>query len=148
MKYTVDIEIDLPKEKVIELFDNPENMTKWQKGFISLVHMSGEPGQVGAKSKLKYKMGKRDIEMVETIISRDLPKEFSATYEAKGVWNRIDNEFHDTTEGNTKWIAHQEFEFKGFMKLMGFLMPGMFKKQSCKYLEDFKAFAETGQSVN
>jgi len=33
------------------------------------------------------------------------------------------------------------------MKLMGFIMPGAFKKQSAKSLSDFKAFAEKGISV-
>ena len=35
-----------------------------------------------------------------------------------------------------------EFQFKGFMKLIGFFMPGAFEKQSFKYMKDFKAFAE------
>jgi hypothetical protein len=33
------------------------------------------------------------------------------------------------------------------MKLMAFIMPGEFKKQSQKYADDFKAFAEQGVSV-
>jgi hypothetical protein len=33
------------------------------------------------------------------------------------------------------------------MKLIGFLMPGAFKKQSMKYAQDFKNFAEKGFSV-
>ncbi|WP_337251640.1 hypothetical protein [Maribacter halichondriae] len=42
-----------------------------------------------------------------------------------------------------------DFQFEGFMmKTMGFLMPGAFKKQSKKYMEDFKAFAEEGVSVD
>ena len=52
MKYTVEIEIDLPRERVIELFDSTENCFKWQKGLLSFDHLSGEPGQPGAKSKL------------------------------------------------------------------------------------------------
>jgi hypothetical protein len=35
----------------------------------------------------------------------------------------------------------------GFMKVIGFLMPGSFRKQSRQHLEDFKAFAERGKSV-
>ena len=111
MKYSVDIEIKLPRKKVAELFDNPDNMKEWQKGFVSMEHISGEAGKSGAKSKLRYKMKNREIEMVETILERNLPNEFTATYEAKGVWNRIVNEFHDTPEGHTKWITHQEFQF-------------------------------------
>lgn len=142
MKYTINIDIDLPREKIIELFDNPDNMKYWQKGFISIESISGTPGQVGAKSKLKYKMGSREIEMIETITKRDLPNEFSGTYEAKGVWNLNKNYFIELDVNRTKWKSEVEFKFTGFMKLIAFLMPGSFKKQSMKYLTDFKEFAE------
>jgi hypothetical protein len=33
------------------------------------------------------------------------------------------------------------------MRLKGWMMPGAFKKQSLKYLEDFRNFAEKGESV-
>ena len=59
MKYTVDIIIDLPRPKVVTLFDNPDNMHKWQPDLVSFDHLSGDPGQPGAKSKLHYKMGKK-----------------------------------------------------------------------------------------
>ena len=32
MKDTTEIEIELPIEKVVALFDNPDNMRKWMKG--------------------------------------------------------------------------------------------------------------------
>lgn len=142
MKYKLEIEIDLPREKVIELFDNPDNMEHWQEGFISFEPMSGTPGEVGAKSHLKYKMGKREIEMVETITKRDLPNEFSGTYEAKGMWNEVKNYFHEAGPNKTKWITENEFKASGMMKLVTFFMPGAFKKQSYKYMVDFKKFAE------
>ncbi|KAA3609348.1 MAG: SRPBCC family protein [Calditrichaeota bacterium] len=142
MKYTLEIEIDQPREKVIELFDNPENMQHWQPGFLSLEPISGTPGEVGAQSRLKYKMGKRDIEMVETITVRNLPDEFSGTYETTGVWNEVKNLFSESGDSKTKWISHVDFQLSGFMKIIAFLMPGSFKKQSFKYMELFKAFAE------
>ena len=36
----------------------------------------------------------------------------------------------------------QEFQFKGFMKIVAFIMQGAFKKQSLKYMTAFKTFAE------
>jgi hypothetical protein len=39
-------------------------------------------------------------------------------------------------------VTEQEFQFSGFMKLIGMFMPGAFKKQSCKYMNAFKEFAE------
>jgi carbon monoxide dehydrogenase subunit G len=142
MKYSNEIEINLPVQRVIELFDNPANMSKWQPGLISFEPISGTPGQPGAKSKLKYIMGKREVEMIETITVRNLPREFSGTYESKGVFNDMKNYFTQTANNKTKWVHQCEFKFSGMMKLVGWLMPGAFKKQSQKYLDFFKAFAE------
>jgi hypothetical protein len=33
------------------------------------------------------------------------------------------------------------------MRLMGFLMPGAFRKQTLQNMQDFKAFAEQGKDV-
>jgi carbon monoxide dehydrogenase subunit G len=142
MKYSNEIEINLPLNKVIELFENPDNMKHWQPGLQSFEHISGARGQVGARSRLKYKMGKREIEMVETITKQNLPEVFAATYDAKGVHNLQFNKFIPVSENKTKWVTETEFKFSGFMKLISFLMPGTFKKQSQKYLDDFKAFSE------
>jgi carbon monoxide dehydrogenase subunit G len=142
MKYTLDIEINLPREKVIELFDNPDNHKHWQPGLISYEHLSGNAGQPGAKTRLIYKMGKREVEMIETVTVRNLPEEFSGTYEAKGVWNSMKNTFTETENGTTIYTAETEFKMKGFMKLMAAIMPGAFKKQTFKYMKLFKEFAE------
>ncbi len=143
MKYTTEIEINKPVEKVIELFDNPENMKKWMNGLQSFEPLSGKAGQPCAKSKLIYKMGNREIEMIETITVRNLPDEFSGTYEAKGVFNIVKNSFISISDNTTKYLTENEFQFKGFMKIIALLMPGAFKKQSLKYLIDFKNFVES-----
>ncbi|RMA58048.1 SRPBCC family protein [Ulvibacter antarcticus] len=148
MKYTSEIQINLSREKVIEKLDNAKNMKHWQKGLIGYEFLSDDPKAVGAKMNLSYKMGKREIEMTETIIKNDFPKEFHAVYDAKGVHNIQKNYFSEVDANTTKWVSENEFQFGGLMmKVMGFLMPGAFKKQSMKYLIDFKNFAEKGISV-
>lgn len=142
MKYTTTIQINLPRLKMIELFDSVENMHKWQPELISFDHLSGEPGKEGAKSNMKYKMGKREVEMIETITKRNFPDEFSGTYEAKGVWNLQQNFFKEVNENKTEWETISEFKCAGFMKIMCWLMPGAFKKQTLKFMERFKEFAE------
>lgn len=149
MNYTCEIKIDRPVDRVIELFDNPENMSKWMPGLQSFEHLSGEPGQPGAKSKLRFKMGSRDIEMTETITVRNLPQEFSGTYEAPGVYNVVKNSFLPGGEGGTKWVTENEFQFTSLMmKIMGFLMPGSFRNETMKHLVAFKEFAESSESVS
>ena len=142
MKYNQEIEINLPRNRVIELFDNPDNMSSWQPELVSFENISGTPGQEGAKSRLKYKMGKREVELIETVTRRALPDEFTGTYETKGVFNRISNFFREVDGQKTIWRAENEFEFSGMMKMMAMFAPGMFKKQSYKYMQLFKEFAE------
>lgn len=148
MKYTCEIIIDLPRDRMVEVLDNPDNMRHWQRGLLSYRTLSGEPGSEGAQMELQYHMGRRKMVMIETIIKRNLPFEMHTTYDVKGVHNIQKNYFEELPDGRSKWISESEFQFASLgMKFMGWLMPGAFKKQSMKYLEDFKRFAETGTSV-
>jgi len=142
MKYTLEIDINLPVSKVVELFDSTENMYKWMDGLQSFETVEGTPGEAGAKSKMVFLSGKREIEMIETITVMNLPDEFSATYEAKGVYNIINNHFLAKGENLTRYISDQEFQFTGFMKYLAFFMPGAFKKQTLQHMNAFKTFAE------
>ena len=143
MKYTLEIEINLPRKKVVELMDDPDNLSEWQPGFVSFEPLKGKPGEEGSSANFIYRIGKRDIQMTETITRRNLPDEFKATYETKDVFNIIHNRFID--EGSTtRWIAINEFHFKGLMRLYAFLMPGALRRQSRKIMMNFKEFAEGG----
>lgn len=142
MKYDLEIILELSRDDVIRLYNNEENLYKWQPGLQSIKHLSGTAGEEGAKTELVFLMGKRKIVMTETIVGMKLPASYSATYEAKGVWNKIDNYFIDKGDGKTLWKTHNEFKSKGMMRLWTLFMPGAFKKQSYKYMEFFKGFAE------
>jgi hypothetical protein len=148
-EYTVEIEIALPRDRVIELFDNTDNLLKWQTGLQSVEHISGEPGQPGAKSKLVYLNGKHRIELIETVTERNLPEEFNGTYEWRGGKNTLRNRFIELGPNRTKWESTCAYQFSSFtLKMMGFFCPGMFRKQNLSFLQNFKAFAEEGRTVN
>jgi hypothetical protein len=53
MKYTTEIDIELPREQVIELLNNPENMKYWQRRLLSYEELMGTPGAF-IKQSLKY----------------------------------------------------------------------------------------------
>ncbi len=148
MKYTLETIIDLPREQVIEKLDKVENLKHWMRGLIGVEHISGIPGEVGAKMKFNYKFGKREMALVETIIKREMPREFHANYDTKGMHSYQENFFDEIENGKTKWTSTSEFRPESFgMRVMMFLMPGAFKKQSKVYLNDFKNFVEKGVSV-
>ena len=90
-------------------------------------------------------MNGRVLELIETIIKRDLPDEFSATYASKPMTNTLKTSFIDLGEGRTRYQAEAEYvEMNGFMvKLMAKLFPGMFKKQVQKWMDQFRDFAES-----
>lgn len=143
MKYSVHVEIERSRQDLIRLFDDSKNLFKWMDNLKSFEHLSGEPGHPGAKSKFVFLQGKREVEIVETFTVRSLPEEFTATYEARGAFSTNRNLFEEIGENRTRYTSEVEFEFKGFMKFIAFVMPGAFKKQSIKHLKDFKAFAES-----
>ena len=148
MKYQHDIIIDLPVAKVFELMDNEENMYKWQKGLVKHEHLSGDKGEVGAKTKMFFEMGKRKMEMVETILKKEVPQKIDLSFEAKNVMNYNNSTFEDVDGTKTKWTVDNEFQFSGMMKVMAFFMSGAFKKQSACYMEDFKKFAEEAAAAS
>jgi uncharacterized membrane protein len=143
MKYQIEVEVDLPRDQMIELFDDPDNLEKWMPNLKSFEHLNGEPGHVGAQSKFVVSHGKNTCELIETVTVRELPDKFEGTYEMDGMWNEVKNQFIDIDSLKTRWIAHSEFKSdKLMMKLMMFLMPGAFKKESLKFMISFKEFAE------
>ncbi len=142
MKYTCEITINRPRDEVVALFDDPDNIPKWQEGFKSMEHISGEYGEAGAKSRLTYDMNGREVVLTETLVKRDLPEEVSMIFETDGVYNAMTNKFFDEN-GKTRWHSDVEFKFSGFMAIMGFFMPFMFKRQSKKNMQAFKDFAES-----
>ncbi len=142
MKYACEVIIDLPRARVVELFDSQENLKQWQPGLQSFEHLSGEPGQPGARSRLVYDERGRRVEMTETIETRNLPDEFTAIFEAKNVWNRSANRFTEVGPNQTRWVNDNEFRLSGLMWVMGLFMGGTFRKQTLADMNRFKAFAE------
>ena len=115
--YTVEIEIGLPRDQVIELFNSSDNLFKWQTGLQSFEHVSGEPGQDGAKSKLIYINGKHRIELIETVTENRLPDEFNGTYEWNGGMNYLRNQFIELAPDRTKWVSTCEYKFDSLVLL-------------------------------
>lgn len=149
MKYTSEIVINLSRKDCIEKLNNPSNLKHWQRGLVDYELLEGTPGKIGSKTRLNYLMDNRKMELIETISKTNLPDSLHLTYSTKGMLNIQDNFFEVVSENSTKWLIKNEFLPTNFMmRMMLLLMPGAFKKQSKKYLEDFKNFAENGQSVS
>lgn len=142
MKYSLAITINKPIEKVLEAFNNPDNRSAWMPGFLDAKLLEGQEGQVGAKVALTFQMGKRQMIMIETVLDRPSDRSIRGCYEANNVYNEVNNLFEPVGENSTRYTTEQYFKFGGGMKVIGWLFPKAFKKQSMAYLEKFKAFVE------
>ena len=141
MTYTTEVNIHLPRLKVIELFDSTENLHKWQLGLKSFEAINGEPGQEGASSKMVYEGRKGDLEMTEVITRRNFPDEFHCSYKARGVYNEMYNYFEEDGD-KTLWRTVSIFKFRGLMAFMAPFMKAAFIKNTLLNMERFKEFAE------
>jgi hypothetical protein len=158
MKYTVSMEIALPRERVAQLLADPEHMPKWLRGLVLHEPLSGAHGQAGTKSRVVMQMGQQTIECTETITRREpvdlhgIAKEDVVHYDreivTKGMWSAARERLTEAGPETTLWVSENEFRFSGLlMRLVGLLMPGTFRKQSLQHMQDFKAFAEHGTDV-
>tara|TARA_B100000809_G_scaffold205959_1_gene207915 strand:- start:108 stop:440 length:333 start_codon:yes stop_codon:yes gene_type:complete len=88
------------------------------------------------------------MELVETIISKDLPHEITGEYEHPHMVNAMRNRFTALDQNRTRYEAHLNYsQFNGVMpRLMATLFPGVFRKQTQQWLDHFKQLAEESKT--
>ncbi|MFN8496941.1 MAG: SRPBCC family protein [Anaerolineae bacterium] len=143
MVFTTQITIARPRQRVLELIRNPDNLPKWQPGLLSVELISGEKDQVGAKSRVIYEMRGIRLPVTETIIKHAPPDVFVSAYESRGVKNVSENRFFEDGPDATRWVLINDFRFTGFMSVMGLFFQDTVPKQTLESMKRFKAFAES-----
>lgn len=144
MRYTLELELEANRERVLELFLNPENLKKWQPSLVTYEALTEGPLKVGSQSKQLHRMGTRETEMIETITVANYPDEYAAMYESGDVWNLIENRFEVLDENRTKWTLTSDFKSTNWiMKIIMVLSPGSFKKMTSEFMGYFKEFVES-----
>lgn len=149
MKFICTVVIHKSLEDTLSIWNNPELLKEWQDGFISFELIEGEAEQVGSKSRMLYKQGKGQMEIIETILLFDLPREMKGLYEHKSMTNTMHNKFTAISDHECRWDAEIHYtKFNGFIpKMMGKFMQGMFEKQTQKWMNQFSSFAEKYESA-
>ena len=147
MKYICTVNINLPISKVVDLWGNELFFKNWQDGFKSIKLISGVQNSIGSKSKIVLH-DKRKIELMETILSCNLPDSKVALYEHMHMTNTQTSRFISIDENTTEYISEVEYtKFNGILiKLIAKLFPNKFKAQSQKWMNQFKSFAESNQT--
>lgn len=143
MKHKTEISIDADLATVWKMFDDPDNMMKWQPTLRSFTHQSGTPGQPDAISELVYDENGREVIMTETITARREPDFLGGTYESKWANVAIVNHFAKTGDDQTRWTMNAKYGFKGIMKIMALFMRKSICARSDTDMNRFKLLVET-----
>ncbi len=142
VKYTTEIEINKPIDKVFSAFENPEMLKKWIPEIKSIEPLEEKVNKVGSIYKMVIENQGQEIEMQEKITEYILNKKITFHFDSKEMF-KIDA-YNFIIEGNnTKIIQHSSIQSKSY--IMSCLFPyfkGTFKQVSQGYLEKFKKFIE------
>ena len=144
MKYVCTTEVPLNRADCIQLWFDEMQYAEWQEGFRHKKWISGEPNEVGSKSNILIIQGKQKIELEEEILENNLPDFLKGNYVHKHMINTQKVIFTELATGKTQITTEVEYtKFIGILpKIMAFLFSSMFKKQSQKWLDEFKMLAE------
>ena len=148
MKHKSEVLIGADRATVWRLFDNPDNMMKWQPTLKSFMHRTGTPGEPDAVAELIYDEKGREVVMTETITARREPDFLAGTYETKWGTAVIVNHFEETGDGSTRWVSYCNHTFKGFMKVMALFVAKSIRRRTETDMERFKLFVETEVAAN
>lgn len=157
MKFSISIEIALPRATVVDLLGDPAHRPKWLRGLVSHELVRGEDGRVGAESRVVFRSGQQTMVCTETITRRD-PEDlrdvaadrvvqFEREIVADGMWSAARERLTARGPASTLWVSENEYRFTGPMRLVAPLLRGSFIRQSRQHMKDFAAFAEAGTDV-
>ena len=142
MQYTCEVVIEPPMEEVAALLDDRDNLAQWHDAFQSWELLCGDPGKPGAKTRLVFGTGDRKTILVETILARDGPHEFVATYETEGLLQTVRSRLEALDEQRTRWTCSHELRFRGLTRIAGWWVGRGFSQQTLQAMNAFKVFAE------
>lgn len=149
MKYTTETEIAAPLATVGDLVGDPARWIDWLEGLKEVEHLDGTPGEPGAESRLTFETGGTTMDFHGTVVERNLPDEYRLTMEAPHVLVTISTRLEAVTPETTRYVSVQTFEFRGLRdRLLGQLMRPMFKRQTRRHVQNFKALAESSSDAS
>lgn len=144
MKFRLELPINKSRVEVWKAFDNPQNMSKWQRSLISFETISGKQGQPGAVSKLTFEERGREFELIEKVTHREEPNRLDGVYENNFADNIVRNTFIEKGKDQTLWVMETEFKFKTLvMRILGPIMKKNFVARTQKDMERFKEMVES-----
>ena len=147
LSYYEEIIINSNIENVINLHEDPQYLENYMSGFISFQTVKGEVRKTGSISEISMIFNSnesvtRKIVMKEEVISNNLPNQKVVHLNTGSVKNIITYRFIKLDENKTLFFRDHKYEFNTYMKVYSFFMSRKIKRESYRYLKNFKSFVE------
>lgn len=139
----VTVSINAPVEKVWKIFMDPDSLKHWLTGFVSVEHLTGNPGEKVSTSKLKFIEHGKEIEVIETVLMIEPEKLYMfSIYNDKFM---VENEVLLTSYGERTELTQSTKLFPKvfFLKLMAPIITPSMKRKTLNDLMKLKKFIES-----
>ena len=147
MKYALELILDRPRAEVWRIFDDPDNMEKWQPTLVKFERLSGMAGQPGAVARLTFKNGDREFSLIEKVTFRAEPERLEGVYENEFADNFVKNTFLEQGQNHTLWKVEVEFRFKTLlMRILSPFVKKRFVASTQRDMDRLKALVENSQA--
>ena len=144
MKYRLELTLQKPRAEVWRIFDDPNNMDKWQPTLTKIERLEGVAGQPGSVAKLTFKNGDREFSLIEKVTFRAEPERLDGVYENEFADNAVKNTFLERGSNETLWKVEVEFKFKTLaMRLIGPFVKKKFVANTQRDMDRFRALVES-----
>ncbi|MFD5829871.1 SRPBCC family protein [Lentzea sp. NPDC060358] len=139
MRFTKQVVLDQPIERVRALTSDPDHPRHWQPDLVGITRRTGTPGAPGATATLKY----RTFTFEETVLSATADERVSRN-EMTGMVHTITNRFSAIDDRHTLLVCDNEFELSGLLRLAGRVLEKTLREQVERNVAHFKAFIDAG----
>lgn len=144
MKYRLELTLQKPRAEVWRIFDDPNNMDKWQPTLTKIERLEGVAGQPDSVAKLTFKNGDREFSLIEKVTHRAEPERLDGMYENEFADNAVKNTFLERGSNETLWKVEVEFKFKTLaMRLIGPFVKKKFVANTQRDMDRFKTLVES-----
>ena len=137
MKNNFSMEIQAPPDRVFSWLDESSKVMQWIEGYTEHEDLELKPEKVGSTFRQIYTENGKPMEFHGTVTAYEANRRVACNLTSKGFDIDVDYTLEDLG-GSTRVTQDSEVTFKGFMKLLGFILGPLCKKAGEKKLcEDF-----------
>ena len=143
MQTTNHMDIALPFQTVSELYTCHDLLPSWSLGFVSLEVLCDGTDGSRPRFRQRYRAMGKEIDEVLTLMENNLPHGFCVVAEQEGVGTRESVvTFEAIGQGSTRVVVRNHFRGD----FVPHLVKGDLQDYTQKFLEAFKAFAESREA--